>query len=367
MATSSITVTLAGTDLVYDNSVNVAPAGSSNSNSFDITNGAVTIYNGRNPEPAGTPRPAIKVTSIRVEPEWTANLLANQTHFMYNVYAIPFILTQGQPWRTTRRGPGVQNRIVFSANTGEEWELNAFSGTSQGVPNDRWYADPFVVHPYESLRIRLHDATTAGNAAAVWNSWDKDLSVLNVTIEYEDYEPDDRYYGRVSTNDIVYKEKPDHQPIPTTAETTRGYIELPLIDLYASSVLFNEAPFNRVTETDHFQLDELSFRSGYPFGGFQSTVGSLSATNYMYDLRIQHQTDPASDYNLRRFMSYTAGESTQLDYRTLLKEPFTLKKGQLLMARIYTTGFSAGSKLDDTNQYYYRQAPAFWFNGIVPK
>lgn len=71
-------------------------------------------------------------------------------------------------------------------------------------------------------------------------------------------------------------------------------------------------------------------------------------------------------YTLRKYMSYTAGNTgAVLDYRELLKGPAILKKGQQLFVRIYYAGSALGGDL--SNQYYYRQAPAFWFNGTVPK
>ena len=295
---------------------------------------------------------------------WTPNYISNQTHFMYNVEVIPFISTVGTPWTETGRNSSTTENIVFSANTNAEWELNAFSGASQGIPNDREYNDPFVIHPYESLFVRMYTVTRNGGAAGTSNAWYADDDVVTVRISYEDYDPKERYYGRVTTNDTFGVPVQNKKPEFTTAQESRGYVDQPLIDLYSNSVLLQEEPFTDLTDDNHFELDSLSFRSGYPFGGFTDT--GASASNYMYDIMVSTENNPPALYTLRRFMSYTAGNTTAvLDYQELLKGSVSLKKGQKVFARIYTSGAALGGNYN--NQYYYRQAPAFWFNGTVPK
>lgn len=357
-----ITTVLKGTDLVFDEAINTNAVVTDRS--FFIASGAVLIYRGAENEPINSPRAAIKVHRIELLPDWTANTNASQTKFISNVEVIPFIRTRGTGWKITGNNTATEQNIVFSANTNAEWELNTFSGTSEGVPNDRIYNDPFIIHPYESLFVRMHNAKKTGNNA-VWASWNSDESVVSVRISYEDYNPNERYYGRVSTNDLF--------PIPATsskppffdpAAIARGYVDLTVLDLYSNSPTLLDEPFTSLTDNNYFELDSLSFRSGYPFGGW--TDSGVSATNYMYDLMVRTEDVPADLYTLRKWMSYTAGNTgAVLDFRELLKGSVRIKKGQQVFIRIYYVGSALGSP--SNNPYYYRQAPAFWFDGTVPK
>lgn len=361
-----ITQTIRGHDLAFDGIINGAPAWAAvwQYASPQITHGAVEIYRGAEPEPSNQPKSAIKVHSIEVLPTWTPNVLANQSNFMYNVEVLPFITTVGTGWKSSGNNTSTKEYIVFSANTNAEWELNAFSGTTQGVPNDRVYFDPFIIHPYESLNVRMYKAVRQGSSGATSTAWFADDDVVTVRIAYQDYDPNERYYGRVATNDTFGGASIAKRPEFTTDEISQGYVDQTILDLYEGSVTLEEDPFTELTEDNHFQLDSLSFRSGYPFGGFTDT--GASASNYMYDIMVRTENNPPALYTLRKYMSYTAGNTgAVLDYRELLKGPAILKKGQQLFVRIYYAGSALGGDL--SNQYYYRQAPAFWFNGTVPK
>ena len=360
-----ITKTLKGTDLSWDGSVNQQPSYAIGTNqSFQITDNAVEIYRGSEEQPDNSPRPAIKVHRIELLPEWDADFLANQSRCIYNVEVIPFITTLGQGWKTSNNNEATTSNIVFSANTNAEWELNAFSGTSQGIPNDRIYTDPFIIHPYESLFVRLHSIARLGGQAATFTSFYQDESVVTVRIAYEDYDPNERYYGRVSTNDTFGSAGAAKPPEFSTEQRATGYIDFPIIDLYDNSPLLQEDPFTDLTPDNSFHLDSLSFRSGYPFGGFTDT--GASASNYMYDIMVSTENNPPALYTLRKYMSYTAGNTgAVLDFQELLKDTVLLQKGQRLFTRIYLEGSALGGAIN--NQYYYRQAPAFWFDGTVPK
>ena len=360
-----ITKTVRGLDVTWDGVVNTRPGWDTGSTtSFQITEGAVEIYRGAEPEPSNQPKSAIKVHRIELLPTWTPSYLADQTKFMYNVEVIPFISTAGTPWKSTGNNAGTRESIVFSANTNAEWELNAFSGTAQGIPNDRVYTDPFIIHPYESLNVRIYTVSRQGGSAITSNAWHADDSVVTIRIAYEDYDPNERYYGRVTTNDTFLPPTSSKRPPFSTEDITRGYVDQTILDFYASSTTFQEAPFTDLTDDNHFELDSLSFRSGYPFGGGTDT--GANASNYMYDIMVRTQDVPEDTYTIRRYMSYTAGNTgAVLDFQELLKGPAKLKKAQQLFVRIYTTGAALGGNTN--NQYYYRQAPAFWFNGTVPK
>ena len=362
-----ITQTISGADLAFDGIINGAPlwAGGGEFNVPQISHDGVEVYRGAEPEPSNQPKSAIKVHSIEVLPTWTPNFLVNQTHFMYNVEVLPFITTVGTGWKSSGNNTSTKEYIVFSANTNAEWELNAFSGTTQGVPNDRVYFDPFIVHPYESLNVRMHKAVRQGGQSATSNAFYNDDDVVTVRIAYEDYDPNERYYGRVATNDTFgVAPTATKRPEFNADQISQGYADQTILDLYEGSVTLEEDPFTELTDDNHFQLDSLSFRSGYPFGGFTDT--GASASNYMYDIMVRTENNPPALYTLRKYMSYTAGNTgAVLDYRELLKGPATLKKGQQLFVRIYYTGSALGG--NSNNQYYYRQAPAFWFNGTVPK
>ena len=361
-----ITQTIRGDEIAFDGIINQIPLWATGYlQSPQISQGAIEIYRGAEPEPSNQPKSAIKVHSIEVLPTWTANVLGNQTHFMYNVEVLPFISTVGTGWKSSGNNTSTRENIVFSANTNAEWELNAFSGTTQGVPNDRVYFDPFIVHPYESLNVRMHKAVRQGGQSATSNAFYNDDDVVTVRIAYEDYDPNERYYGRVATND-TFGVAPNEAKRPqfNADQISQGYVDQTILDLYTSSVTLEEDPFTELTDDNHFQLDSLSFRSGYPFGGFTDT--GASASNYMYDIMVRTENNPPALYTLRKYMSYTAGNTgAVLDYRELLKGPATLKKGQQLFVRIYYTGSALGG--NSNNQYYYRQAPAFWFNGTIPK
>mgnify|MGYP003627011742 FL=1 len=360
-----ITKTLKGLDVAWDGVVNTRPGWDFGATiSFNITDDAVEIYRGAEPEPSNQPKSAIKVHRIELLPTWTTSYIADQTKFMYNVEVIPFISTVGTPWKSTGNNAGTRESIVFSANTNAEWELNAFSGTAQGIPNDRVYNDPFIIHPYESLNVRIYTVTRQGGSAVTSNAWHADDSVVTIRIAYEDYDPNERYYGRVATNDTFVPPTPTKRPIFSMQDAERGYADQTILDFYTSSTTLQEAPFTDLTDDNHFELDSLSFRSGYPFGGWTDT--GADASNYMYDIMVRTQDVPEDTYTIRRYMSYTAGNTgAVLDFQELLKGPAKLKKAQQLFVRIYTTGAALGGNTN--NQYYYRQAPAFWFNGTVPK
>lgn len=359
-----LTQTLKGSDLIFDEVINATPSTAVAPESFDIATSAVIVYSGREPEPNGSPRSAIKIHRIEILPEWTYSYQTGDSNFFFNVEAIPFIRTHGVARKTTGNGPGTVQNIVFSSNTNAEWELNAFSGATQGVPNDRIYTDPFIIHPYESLFIRLYNASKLTGGLSYWTNFIADEKVATVRISYEDYDPNERYYGRPTTNDVFLPPTATERPEFSASDQERGYAELMVLDLYADSNILQEEPFVALTDDNYFEMDSLSFRSGYPFGGW--TDSGVNASNYMYDIMVRTENIPTSLVTLRKWMSYTAGNTTAvLDYRELLKGPTRIKKGQQLFVRIYTQGAALGG--DTNNQYYYRQAPAFWFNGTVPK
>tara|TARA_R110000824_G_scaffold158276_6_gene332059 strand:+ start:600 stop:1721 length:1122 start_codon:yes stop_codon:yes gene_type:complete len=339
--------------------------------SFALDVSSLFLYRNREPNPAGgvTPTPKI-VNRISIEPLWDVSYITPSsivvgastfTAYFADVLAQPFIASQ-------RLNNLTQNFFGFSATADLEWKTNQYGpGGSMISPvvhqyeNDVHYSDKFVLHPWEDLKFKLQGATLVDDfpgstspvlaaRKAVWEQqWVSNPNpVLKVRVELEEFNPSSQYYKRVSLNDVTPK--------------SGGYElysdeNIMLLDLRTSSPTLLEKPFDRLSSLNNFQLDNLDFRSAFPWGG-------KTPSKFMYSIILHTEGAPTATRYIRKYIKFDAGTTSNLEINGLLKDigPLTIEVGQYLTAVIYE--FESRIVVS-TEALTARQMPAFWLNGSI--
>tara|TARA_R110002012_G_scaffold251565_1_gene429470 strand:- start:15 stop:1127 length:1113 start_codon:yes stop_codon:yes gene_type:complete len=334
--------------------------------SYSLDASAVFIYRNRDPQANGSFPPTQKrIKRISMEPLWDVSYLnpsgdpggygAYEAYFT-NVKMQPFIASQPLNNLT-------QNFFGFSATDDVEWQLNQWGpAVSPEVVNDVHFDDECVLQPWEDLKLKFLGVDLAGTLPAAgvvdnvrFQMWkDQFFSkgvVAKVRIELEEFSPSSQYFHRASLNDILVKVD------GTIDDGANGdYQDVNLLDFQSTSLTLNEPPFNTPSFTS-FQLDNLDFRSAYPWGG-------TSTSRFMYSIMLHTEGNPPATRFIRKYIRFVGGASSDLEINGLLKDlgPLQIKKGQRLTARIYHFESAIAPA---TGALTYRQLPAFWLNGTV--
>ena len=244
-----------------------------------------------------------------------------------------------------------------------EWQLNQWGpAVSPEVVNDVHFDDECVLQPWEDLKLKFLGVDLAGTLPAAgvvdnvrFQMWkDQFFSkgvVAKVRIELEEFSPSSQYFHRASLNDILVK-------VDGTIDdgASGDYQDVNLLDFQSTSLTLNEPPFNTSSFTS-FQLDNLDFRSAYPWGG-------TSTSQFMYSIMLHTEGNPPATRYIRKYVRFVGGATSDLEINGLLKDlgPLQINKGQWLTARIY---HFESSIAPTTGAHAYRQMPAFWLNGTV--
>ena len=130
-----------------------------------------------------------------------------------------------------------------------------------------------------------------------------------------------------------------------------------LLDLRTSSPTLLEKPFDRLSSLNNFQLDNLDFRSAFPWGG-------KTPSKFMYSIILHTEGAPTATRYIRKYIKFDAGTTSNLEINGLLKDigPLTIEVGQYLTAVIYQ--FESRIVIS-TEALTARQMPAFWLNGSI--
>ena len=332
---------------------------------LDTVSGSQMVYRNHDPRSDGSfpPTPKI-VTKISVEPMWTQSNISpeypsGKSAFFADVRIQPYIATLPLNNLT-------QNFFAFSATNDVEWELNQWS-PSAGLEevNDIHFDDKFVLQPWEDLKVRLLNADLSGTLQpfaqgnptadnARWlewkNGWENSTQpAAKIRVEMEEFVPSSQYYHRTSLNEVKVKGN-------ELSATPEGWQEVTLLDFQSTSLTLNEAPFNTSSFTS-FQLDNLDFRGGYPWGG-------TNTSRFMYSIMLHTEGNPPATRYIRKYVRFAGGAVSDLEINGLLNDigPVQIEKGQWLTARVYSL---ASLIPTTTGALAYRQMPAFWLNGTV--
>jgi|14BtaG_2_1085337.scaffolds.fasta_scaffold00043_36 hypothetical protein len=336
---------------------------------LDTVSGSQTVYRNRDPQSNGAFPPTPKIISkLSIEPLWTySNINPNSvagpgggspyTAFFGNVRVQPYIATQPLNNLT-------QNFFAFSASNDVEWKLNQWgptAGLEEGA-NDIHYDDKFVLQPWEDLKVRLLNADLsgelqtlpAGNPTAIaarlgqWvdNWYNSTQPVAKIRIELDEFTPSSQYFHRASLNDIELK----------ATEIYGNYQDITLLDFRSNSPTLNKPPFNTSSFTS-FSLENLDFRSAYPWGG-------ISTTKFMYSIMLHTEGNPPATRYIRKYVRFTGGVASDLEINGLLKDigPLLVDKGQWLAVRLHNFESTIPTA---TEALTARQMPGFWLNGTI--
>tara|TARA_R110000796_G_scaffold65569_4_gene151458 strand:+ start:2821 stop:3930 length:1110 start_codon:yes stop_codon:yes gene_type:complete len=345
---------------------NITPGSLPLGETYALDPSSIMIYRNREPNANGGATPTLKrVNRISLEPLWEYNYMnqyvtnaAGTDYYGYfrNVALQPFVASAPLNNLT-------QNFFGFSASDDVQWMLNqngpAFSTSSV---NDVHYADKFVLQPWEDLKVRLLDAelssTLPGAGAAdfarttFWQkAWMQSTEpVAKIRIELEEFDPSSQYYHRVNLNTLD----------PTPNGVLGALIadqDIMLVDLREASPTLLEKPFDKLFFNNYFQLQNLDFRSAYPWGG-------ISTTTFMYSIILHTEGNPPATRFIRKYVLFKGGAATDLEINGLLKDvgPLNMQRGQYLVVKLYAFQSSIPTA---TEAYTARQMPAFWLNGSI--
>ena len=336
--------------------------------SFSLDEFSLMLYRNNQPNENGgaTPTPKI-VNRISIEPIWdasyiTPSAITSYTAYFADVLAQPFIASQPLNDLT-------QNFFGFSATADLEWKTNQYGpGGSMLAPivhqyeNDVHYADKFVLHPWEDLKLKLLGATLKDDFPPVtaaeklrnymwYDQWIMNPNpVIKVRVELEEFNPSSQYYKRVHLNDLVLKD------VAPTYELAQD-VSITLLDLRRSSPTLLEKPFNRLASNAKFSLNSIDFRGAYPWGG-------VTPSKFMYSILLHTEHNPAATRYIRKYVKFDAGTTSNLEINGLLKEigPLTIERFQWLEVKIYEF---ESRIVSNTQALTSRQMPAFWLNGSI--
>ena len=333
--------------------------------SYSLDASSVYLYRNREPQANGAFPPTQKrIKRISMEPLWDVSYLnPSGDPGGYTAYEAYFSNAKIQPFIASQPLNNLtQNFFGFSASDDVEWQLNQWGpAVSPEVVNDVHFDDECVLQPWEDLKLKFLGIDLAGTlpgAGVVDNvrfqMWKDQLfkqgAVAKVRIEFEEFSPSSQYFHRTSLNDVNVK------GTALYSDTPEEWQEVTLLDFHSSSLTLNEPPFNTSSFTS-FQLDNLDFRSAYPWGG-------TSTSQFMYSIMLHTEGNPPATRYIRKYVRFVGGATSDLEINGLLKDlgPLQINKGQWLTARLYDFESAIPTT---TEAYSARQMPAFWLNGTV--